>query len=125
MENKKVLIVEDDDILSKVLFEALQKANLDAIQAFDGEEGLKLIKSEKPDLVLLDIVMPKMDGITMLKNLRKEDWGKDVDVVILTILGDIDKLADAMDNGVFTYLIKDKTKVDDLISMVKERLKIV
>lgn len=124
MENKKILVIEDDDILSKVLLESLQKAGFDVVQAFDGEDGLRLIKSEKPDLVLLDILMPKMDGITMLKNLRKEDWGKDVNVVILTILDDIEKLADAMDNGVYTYLVKNKTQVDDLVSVVREKLKV-
>ena len=88
MENvKKILIVEDDE---PIIFSLSKKLELfktvKVLCARNGEEGLSMALVEKPDLILLDIVMPEMDGIEMLRRLRKNDWGKTVKVIILSNL---------------------------------------
>ena len=88
----------------------------------NGEEGLKAVFQERPDLILLDIVMPKMDGLTMLKELRKDGWGKTAKVIILTNLSDNQKVADAMENDTYEYIVKTDWKISDIIAKVKEKL---
>lgn len=84
---KKVLVVEDDDATLKALNDRLTAADLTVISAKNGISGLVLALKERPDLILLDILMPMMDGWEMLEELRKkDDWGKCVQVVILTNL---------------------------------------
>ena len=81
---KKILmveVVEDDEPLLSVLSERFREEGYNVINAITGEEGLKLALKNKPDLILLDIVMPKMDGIAMLKKLRKDPWGKNANVI--------------------------------------------
>ena len=84
---KKILIVEDEASLRKALVEKFQREGFETFLAFDGVEGLDQAERIQPDLILLDIIMPKMDGMTMLKKLRESgDWGKQVPVIILTNL---------------------------------------
>src|SRR6185369_5489432 len=92
-EKYKVAVVEDDQVLSKSLAEELQDAGFEAVKAFDGQQGLQLVLNEKPDLVLLDIVMPLMDGMTMLTRLRKSgEFGQHVPIILLTNLNADDKI---------------------------------
>lgn len=84
MSNKSVLIVEDEQKIRKALATALQRAGYDVIEAPDGLEGLDQVLKHRPNLVLLDLVMPKMDGFTMLTKLREHDSAEDLPVIILT-----------------------------------------
>ena len=77
---------------------------------------------EHPDLILLDIILPKMDGITMLKKLREESWGKHVHVFMLTNISDNEKVAAALENDAFEYFIKSNIKIEGLVAKVKEVL---
>ena len=95
----KILIVEDDQSLLQALTLRLERENFKIISARDGEDGLEQAKNLHPDLILLDIIMPRMDGITMLKKLRTDEWGKKVSVIILTNLSDAEKEADAIEQG--------------------------
>ena len=122
MEKIKIVLVEDDEILSKVVEEELSSKGFGVLKAMDGEAGLEMIKSEKPDLVLLDLVLPKLNGIEVLKKLREDEFGKNVPVIILSVVSDMDKVADAMEGGVYTYLIKDKMNIGDLAGRIKEEL---
>jgi DNA-binding response OmpR family regulator len=122
MEKKTIAVIEDEEILSKMLIESLSEAGFNVLHASDGEEGLSLIESENIDLILLDILLPKINGIEILKKIRENDKYKDLNIIVLSIVSDINKIADAMEGGVYTYLVKDKTKVDDLVRIVKERL---
>lgn len=88
----------------------------------DGIEGLKLSLKEKPDLILLDIIMPKMDGLTMLKKLREDKWGKNARVVILTNLSNGEELELAMKNKVYDFLVKSDWELDKIIKKIKERI---
>lgn len=118
---KKVLIVEDDPTLLQAISEGLSGNDFKVLTAIDGEEGLKIAEIERPDLILLDLIMPKMDGITMLKKIRETGWGKDISVIILT--NNEQELAAAVENKVFDYLIKANWKIENVLKKVKTELK--
>src|SRR3990167_5384599 len=83
IKNKpKILIIEDEKFISKAYQVGLAHEGFAVSAAYDGKEGLEKAKKEKPDLILLDIIMPVMDGLTMIKELRKQDWGKDLKVLV-------------------------------------------
>lgn len=121
--SKKILIIEDEETLLKALVSKFKSKKLLVLQAKNGQEGLLIAQKENPDLILLDIVMPVMDGITMLKQLREKDWGKEIPVIVLTNLNDSQKVSEAMTRGVHDYLVKTDWKLDDLAKKVDERLK--
>lgn len=124
--NKKILIVEiveDDRPLLTVLSERFASEGYRVLSAVTGEEGLKLALENKPDLILLDIVMPKMDGITMLKKLREDVWGKRANVILLTNLTADEKITKAVTElEPSYYLIKTDWKMDDIVERVKNCL---
>lgn len=119
---KTVLIVEDEKPLLKLMTEKLEESNFNVLQALNGKTGLSSALKEHPDLILLDIIMPQMDGMTMLRELRKDEWGKEADVVILTNLSDSEKTAEAAELGTDSYIIKTDLNLADLIKMVQSRL---
>lgn len=122
---KKLLIIEDELPLLKILMNEFRNNRMEVIGASNGEEGLLLAFREKPDLILLDLVMPKMDGMTVLKNLREDEWGKNANVLILTNLeGNADKTLTAIDNGVFEFLIKARWSLEKLKKTVLEKMDI-
>ena len=120
---KKILIievVEDDAPLLSVLSERFKGEGYSVVTAMTGEEGLALALKNKPDLILLDIVMPKMDGITMFKKLRQDPWGKKANVILLTNLSADDKITKAVTElEPSYYLIKTDWKLDDIVEKVK------
>lgn len=120
--SKKVLIVEDEASIIRALEEKLHHSGFDVLVARNGEEGLSLAMSEKPDCILLDIIMPRMDGMTMLRELRKNDWGREAKVIMLTNLSDGDYAHEAAESGAYDYLIKADWKIEDVINKVKERV---
>lgn len=126
--NNKILLVEDEDILLSPLTEKLRLENFKVNVAKDGERGLQLALSEHPDIILLDILLPKSDGLEMLKKLRKDEWGKDARVIILTNLKDTDKINEMMSisldipNSTFDYIIKTDMSLDEIIDKIKLRL---
>lgn len=124
MDDKKkiLLIIEDDKHLLKALLEKFSRENLEVITATDGEKGLELSLSLRPDLILLDIVLPKMDGITVLKKIREAEGGDKMDIIILTNLSGAAKTAEAIESGVYDYLVKTDWKLSDVVDMVKDRL---
>ncbi len=119
-EKKKILIVEDDRKLIEALSKKLTKSGFDVVLAYNGKEGLERIKFQKPNLVLLDIMMPVMDGITMLKELRKTD--KETPVIILSNLSGDDKLSEALASGSYEYLVKTNYSLEDLVKKIKKVL---
>lgn len=114
--------IEDDVILQKVLHDKLSFEGFGVLEARNGEDGLAVALRNHPDLILLDILMPKMDGLTMLKKLREDEWGKTARVIILTNYDDVDKIADALGSDVFEYYVKASTPIEDIIAKVKENL---
>jgi len=98
-KNKVLLIAEDEPSLRYILRDKLSNIGFTVFEAADGEEGLAVAMKEHPDLILLDLVMPKMDGISMLKKLRESDWGKSVKVLVLTNLDETGKISEAVEHG--------------------------
>ena len=123
--NKKynILIVEDEDATRLALKDKLENNGYNILQAPNGLEGFDMAIKNKPDLILLDIVMPVMDGLTMLRNLRKDDWGKKARVIMLTNLSDPEKEEETSKSGVFGYFVKSNWKLVDLLSTIKLILK--
>jgi two-component system, OmpR family, response regulator RpaA len=119
----KILIVEDDPALRGILETKFSAAGFDVSTAEDGVEGLTKALKIQPNLVLLDVLMPVMDGLTMLEKLRQEEDGKSIPVIMLTNLSDVDSMAKALENKAYDYFVKTKWDVDELISKVKEKLK--
>lgn len=119
--NKKILIVEDDHALRAALRDKLARERFVVLEAKDGEEGLKVALDEQPDLILLDIVMPKMDGLTMLGQLRKDPWGKEAHVIVLTNLSDGESVSKSLENAAFDYLVKSDWKLEDIVQKIRDR----
>lgn len=119
---KKILVIEDELALSQVLSDRFTEEGFEVQTAADGQEGLEKAVSWKPDLVLLDIVMPKMDGMTMLHKLRADPAGKTMPVILLTNLSDTEDVYEAMANGVYDFLVKSHWDLEDLIHEVQSKL---
>lgn len=119
---KKVLLIEDESILLDLLTDKFNDSGFAVEGAQSAELGIKLALKNHPDLILLDIILPKMNGITMLKKLRQDKWGKGVPVIILSNLDDQRKVSEAMKIGVYDFLIKSNVKLSDVVKQVKEVL---
>lgn len=117
-----VLVVEDEPALLDILAAKLIQTGLTVITAENGQEGLNLALSHHPDLILLDIIMPVMDGMTMLRELRKDAWGKSAKVVLLTNLSEGEQVDESFEQGVYDYLVKSEWKLEDIINKVKGKL---
>ena len=121
--SKKILVVEDDRVLRKVVVDHLKLDGFAVLEAEDGEAGLSLALAEHPDVTLLDVVMPKMDGMTVLQRIRENEWGKDAKVIMLTNLSEQEKISQAAEKGVSDYLVKADWDIESIIQKVKEKAK--
>lgn len=122
MATNLILIVEDEAPLLLVLKDALARDGFDVRTAKDGAEGLALALKEHPDLILLDILMPKMDGIALLKDLRKDPWGKTAKVIVLSNYFDQEKRRAAADAGVKEYWLKADLSLETIVERVRAEL---
>lgn len=121
--NKKVLIVEDEVAMLKALADKFEKAGFMVLTASDGEDGLTKATNEHPHLILLDIIMPKKDGLSVLKAVRQQgDWGSDVQIIMLTNLNDPDSVSEAALHNVFDFLVKTDWRLDDIVNLAKNKL---
>ena len=118
---KKILIVEDELAYIRLLKTQLTEKGYDVSEAVDGKKGLEMAKKVNPDLILLDIRMPVMDGMTMLELLRKEEWGKKMNVIILTNLEPDDKiLSSVITDEPSYYFVKSDIKLGELLEKIKD-----
>ena len=116
---KKILIIDDDKTFQKVMSDKLTLLTYEVVQAFDGEEGLNKAISENPDLILLDVKMPKKDGITLLRELRSNTNIPKVPVLITSNLSGTDNIAEGVALGVKGYIIKSNETLDTLVREVE------
>ena len=116
---KKILIVEDEIAIQNILCDKLAQEGYDVHIASDGDEGLTLALAEHPDLILLDILMPKVSGLKMLESLRADIWGKHVHVFVLTNLQQSKEKSAAFNQHVAKYFDKADIKLEDLLLAVK------
>lgn len=119
---KKILFIEDERTLQRTFKEFFEKEKFILISAFDGESGLEIAKKEKPDLILLDIILPKKDGIEVLREIRKDHELKEIPVLILSNLEEIEKIEEALSLGAKGYLIKSENSLFDVLEKVKQIL---
>ncbi len=120
--NKKILIVEDEVSLRDVIAKKFSSEGFAVFKAKDGIEGLAMSLKNHPDMILLDILMPKMNGIEMLKRLRHDKWGKSVQVIFLTNLSTVEKGMETSESGKIEYIVKTDWRLSDVTKKVKEKL---
>ena len=119
---EKILIIEDETSLQKAMVDMLKISGYNAIGALDGERGLELARSEKPDLILLDIILPKMNGFDVLKTLKADEGTKSIPVIVLTNLEGSMDVEQALTLGAMTYMVKTNYELDDIVKRVRDAL---
>lgn len=117
---KKILFIEDEETLQNTFKDILKQGNYEMLSSLDGENGLKIAKSKKPDLILLDLILPRMHGFEVLKELKKDSETKDIPVVILTNLEGTEEVEKALELGATTYLIKTSYSLEEVIKKIKK-----
>jgi DNA-binding response OmpR family regulator len=124
--NKKILVVEDEAPLRNAITSILSANGFAVVQAANGKEGFDLAFKERPDLILLDHLMPVMDGLTMFEKLRQEHgWGESVAVIFLTNSTDLAKIASPTEEALPDFLVKSDWNIEDIVTKIKERVGLV
>jgi diguanylate cyclase len=123
MNGKKILIIEDEETLRHSLSEYLTEEKFEALMAPDGEVGLEMAKKEMPDLIILDIILPKVDGLKVLEEIKKDPKTNKIPVILLTNLESAEDIQKAFEKGATTYLVKSDYKLEDIVKKIKETLK--
>lgn len=119
---KKILLAEDDRFLRRAAEAALKRAGYTVLAAADGEEALRQVRAERPDLVLLDLIMPKIQGFEVLKALKEDPATAAIPVIVLSNLGQDTDVRRALDGGAVAYLVKANLSLDDLVARVGRTL---
>jgi len=120
MKQFTVLIVEDEPDIRDAMADALTSAGFHTLSAKDGIEGLSVATQEQPDVILLDLVMPNMDGNEMLEKLRQDPWGRSAKVIILTAMDDIHNVASTHEHKISDYIIKTHNSLREIVNKVRE-----
>ena len=115
----KVVIVEDNEALAEIYKVRLEILGYKIFSAYDGEQALQIIEKERPNLVLLDIMIPKISGDQVLATMRANDWGKDIKVHIISNLNEADAPAGIRDNGIVGYSVKANLQNDQIDDIVR------
>jgi len=119
---KKILFIEDESVLQKTFDSAFKSEGYEVISALDGETGFNLAKAKKPDLIVLDMVLPKLTGFEVLKKLKETPGTKEIPVIVLTNLERMSDIDKALELGATTYLVKVNYSLDEVIKKVKKIL---
>ena len=119
----KILLIEDDQFLSKILLVKLKRAGFDVFLAVDGEEGIKKAKEIKPNLILLNLILPKLNGFEVLSEIKKTPVLKKIPVVVLSNLGQKSDVEKGLRMGAKDYLIETNLSLSEIVEKVKKHLK--
>ncbi|MBP9868993.1 response regulator [Patescibacteria group bacterium] len=122
MAKQRVLLVEDDGFLASIYAQKLEVEGYDVSFATNGEDGLKLAQKDHPDLILMDILMPKMDGFEMLERLKADDTTKAIPVLVLSNLGQKEDVERCIKLGAAGYVIKAHSLPHETVKRIKEIL---
>lgn len=122
MAKSKVLLVEDDEMLHTMYTQKFRKEGYEVVSAYNGLEGIKMAEEETPDIILLDIIMPKMDGFVALKKMKKNDDTKEIPVILLTNLGQEEDIRKGRELGATDYFIKANHTPQEVVDKVKDVL---
>lgn len=120
---KTILFIEDESALQKTFNDFLKKEGYEMISALDGELGLKLAQTKKPDLILLDLILPKLNGFEVLEKLKEDEETKGIPVIVLTNLEGMKEIDRAIELGAKAYLVKVQYGLEEVIEKVKNALK--
>jgi two-component system chemotaxis response regulator CheY len=116
---KKILVIDDDLTFQKTIRDTLESLGYAVVEAHDGVEGLKAVEAEKPNLILLDIVMPKLGGIEFLKILQKDKGGNPFPILITSNFSGIGKIDEGLELGIRGYIIKSNESLKTIVSNVE------
>jgi len=119
----KILLVEDDKFLRTVLERKLMNEGFEVVLAVDGDEALEKIITDKPDIILLDIILPKKNGFLVLENIKKDPELKKVPVLIISNLGQEEDVKKGLSLGAVEYFVKARVFLDDVVKKIKEYAK--
>jgi len=119
----KILLIEDDTFLVEMYTTKFELEGFEIVSAEDGKKGLDMVKKEKPDIILLDILMPKMDGFAVLDALKADIKMADIPVIMLTNLGQKDDVKKGFEKGAVGYLIKAHFMPSEVVDKIKKILK--
>ena len=118
----KILLIEDDEFLSSLLRNRLQKEGFDVAVAKDGEEAIIDLKADKPNLILLDIILPKKSGFEVMEEIKSDPQiqGGEPPIIIISNLGQPEDVKRGHELGAIEYFIKARTSIDDLVIKIKD-----
>lgn len=116
---QKIVLIEDDEVLAEVLYSELAEAGFEVSPAFDGKEGLKQVREKKPDLVLLDLILPEMHGFEVLEELKKSPDTEKIPVIILSLLGEDEDIKKGLKLGADDYIVKSSHAIAEIVEKVK------
>jgi adenylate cyclase len=116
----KIVCAEDDKMIAASLAEGFKQSDFEVISAYDGEEALVKIREEKPDIVLLDIMMPKLDGIGVVWEMKSDESIANIPVIMLTNLSDPATISKILEAGVTDYLLKSEQSIDEIVAKAIE-----
>ena len=122
-KKQKILIIEDDPFMRKLYHNKLTLSGFEVEEAISGEEGLNKIKAGKPDLVLLDIVLPRKTGFDVLIEMKGNEKTQDIPVIILSVLGQIQDIRKGLTLGANDYLVKSEITISEMVTKIRESLK--
>ncbi len=122
IEKRKILIVEDDVFFRELLLKKFQKENFDVFIAKDGKEGFAYLESNSPDIIVLDLILPDLNGYEILSMLKREKKTKGVPVVVLSNLGQQEEMEKAMALGAADFLIKVNFTLEEIVEKIKQVL---
>ncbi|OIP75856.1 response regulator [bacterium (Candidatus Gribaldobacteria) CG_4_9_14_3_um_filter_36_15] len=120
---QKILIIEDDKFLRELIVRKLSQENFDVVEAIDGEDGIKKVKETIPDLLLLDLILPGIDGFEVLSKIKEEPATASIPVIILSNLGQREDIERGLKLGAVDYLVKAHFTPNEIIEKVKANLK--
>jgi CheY-like chemotaxis protein len=120
METKrKILLVEDEAALQEAAKLKLEKVGISVVVAGSGEQALEILKAEKPSLVWLDLLLPGMNGLEVLRTIREDERVKDLPVIIVSVSGGENKIKQAFSMNVIDYIVKSEYTIDAIVTKVK------
>lgn len=119
----RIAIIEDDPTISQMYRMKFEAEGFDARMAENGRIGIEVVKKFQPDVILLDIQMPEMNGAEALKEIRSHDWGKDIPVIVLTNLGEEEAPPEMRSLNIYSYIVKANFTPRQVVAHVKELIK--
>ncbi|MDO8524829.1 MAG: response regulator [bacterium] len=119
---KKILLIEDESALQRSLGDTFREGGFEVLSALDGEIGERLAKSEKPDLIILDLTLPKKNGFEVFQSLKDNEKTRDIPVVVLTNLERIEHVEKVLEMGAKTYLVKSNYTLKEILEKINQVL---